>query len=135
MARKYCIIGITDDAELEPSSAVLKIITENKVFSGGLRHHQLVERFLPLGATWIDITVPLDGVFDAYKEHQEIVVFASGDPLFLPARYKGEIRRRLSKSFPPSIRYNCSPIAAYSPTKGCGHSPSRGDPGNASNKP
>lgn len=92
MARKYYIIGITDDSELEPSSAVLKIIAENKVFSGGLRHHQLVERFLPLGATWIDITVPLDGVFDAYKEHQEIVVFASGDPLFFG--FAGTVQRR-----------------------------------------
>lgn len=92
MARKYYIIGITDDAELELSSAVLKIIAENKVFSGGLRHHQLVEKFLPLGATWIDITVPLDGVFDAYKEHQEIVVFASGDPLFFG--FAGTVQRR-----------------------------------------
>ena len=92
MARKYYIIGITDDSELEPTSAVLKIITENKVFSGGLRHHQLVEKFLPLGATWIDITVPLDGVFDAYKEHKEIVVFASGDPLFFG--FAGTIQRR-----------------------------------------
>ena len=92
MARKYYIIGITDDAELEPTSAVLKIIAENKVFSGGLRHHQLVEKFLPLGATWIDITVPLDGVFDAYKEHKEIVVFASGDPLFFG--FAGTVQRR-----------------------------------------
>lgn len=92
MARKYYIIGITDDAELELSSAVLKIIAENKVFSGGLRHHQLVEKFLPSGATWIDITVPLDGVFDAYKAHQEIVVFASGDPLFFG--FAGTVQRR-----------------------------------------
>lgn len=92
MARKYYIIGITDDAELEPTSAVLKIIAENKVFSGGLRHHQLVEKFLPSGATWIDITVPLDGVFDAYKAHQEIVVFASGDPLFFG--FAGTVQRR-----------------------------------------
>ena len=92
MARKYYIIGITDDSELEPTSAVLKIIAENKVFSGGLRHHQLVEKFLPPGATWIDITVPLDGVFDAYKEHQEIVVFASGDPLFFG--FAGTVQRR-----------------------------------------
>lgn len=92
MARKYYIIGITDDAELELSSAVLKIIAENKVFSGGLRHHQLVEKFLPLGATWIDITVPLDGVFDAYKAHQEVVVFASGDPLFFG--FAGTVQRR-----------------------------------------
>ncbi|WP_424777329.1 precorrin-6y C5,15-methyltransferase (decarboxylating) subunit CbiE [Porphyromonas endodontalis] len=92
MARKYYIIGITDDAELELSSAVLKIIAESKVFSGGLRHHQLVEKFLPLGATWIDITVPLDSVFDAYKEHQEIVVFASGDPLFFG--FAGTVQRR-----------------------------------------
>ena len=52
------------------------------MFSGGLRHHQLVERFLPEGALWIDITVPLDKVFEKYAEYSEIVVFASGDPLF-----------------------------------------------------
>ena len=52
------------------------------MFSGGLRHHQLVEKILPEGALWIDITVPLDKVFEKYAEHSEIVVFASGDPLF-----------------------------------------------------
>ena len=43
---------------------------------------------LPEGAEWIDITVPLDGVFERFcclsdkiAEHT-IIVFASGDPLF-----------------------------------------------------
>ena len=51
-----------------------------------------MEKLLPPGATWIDITVPLDGVFDAYKAHQEIVVFASGDPLFFG--FAGTVQRR-----------------------------------------
>ena len=37
---------------------------------------------LPESSVWIDITVPLDAVFECYAGYQEIVVFASGDPLF-----------------------------------------------------
>lgn len=37
---------------------------------------------LPEDAQWIDITVPLTDVFARYAEHDEVVVFASGDPLF-----------------------------------------------------
>ena len=38
--------------------------------------------FLPEDAVWIDITVPLSDVFEQYKEYDDIVIFASGDPLF-----------------------------------------------------
>lgn len=38
--------------------------------------------YLPEESTWIDISVPISGVFEHYKQHGEIVVFASGDPLF-----------------------------------------------------
>lgn len=37
---------------------------------------------LPEAHLWIDITVPLDEVFRQYENHPDIVVFASGDPLF-----------------------------------------------------
>lgn len=37
---------------------------------------------LPPNATWIDITVPLKATFEAYALHDEIIIFASGDPLF-----------------------------------------------------
>ena len=38
--------------------------------------------FLPEDAVWIDITVPLSDVFRQYEAYDDIVVFASGDPLF-----------------------------------------------------
>ena len=38
--------------------------------------------FLPENAVWIDITVPLSDVFRQYESYDDIVVFASGDPLF-----------------------------------------------------
>lgn len=31
---------------------------------------------------WIDVTVPLKNVFEEYKKHLDVTVFASGDPLF-----------------------------------------------------
>lgn len=80
--QSFHIIGISDSDEIYFSPQVMDVISGGKVFSGGLRHHQLVERFLPEDALWIDITVPLDNVFEKYAEHSEIVVFASGDPLF-----------------------------------------------------
>lgn len=80
--QSFHIIGISDSDEIYFSPKVMDVISNGKVFSGGLRHHQLVEKFLPKGALWIDITVPLDKVFERYAKHSEIVVFASGDPLF-----------------------------------------------------
>lgn len=80
--QSFHIIGISDSDEIYFSPKVMDVISSGKVFSGGLRHHQLVEKFLPKGALWIDITVPLDKVFEKYAKHSEIVVFASGDPLF-----------------------------------------------------
>lgn len=43
---------------------------------------------LPEQYVWIDITVPLEEVFEKYAAYCEVVVFASGDPLFsdLPIR-------------------------------------------------
>lgn len=80
--QSFHIIGISDSDEIYFPPKVMDVISRGKVFSGGLRHHQLVEKFLPEGALWIDITVPLDKVFEKYAEYSEIVVFASGDPLF-----------------------------------------------------
>ena len=57
-------------------------VAVHSVFSGGKRHYGLVHGDLPEYHTWIDITVPLDAVFEKYRNYEEIVVFASGDPLF-----------------------------------------------------
>lgn len=79
----YVIIGITDADDPQLSSEALSAIGRGSVFSGGRRHHEIVRPLLPAGHTWIDIAPPLDAVFARYAAcYGEIVVFASGDPLF-----------------------------------------------------
>lgn len=78
----FYIIGISDDRNQFLSPEIRNLVSQGKVFSGGKRHHELVHAYLPEDAVWIDITVPLDAVFCRYEEHSEIIVFASGDPLF-----------------------------------------------------
>ncbi|MEG1089360.1 MAG: precorrin-6y C5,15-methyltransferase (decarboxylating) subunit CbiE [Bacteroidales bacterium] len=82
--KEFVVIGIDDNAELTFANEILKIILGATVFSGGKRHYLLVKKFLPQGAEWIDITVPLETVFEKYDnvKSNTIVVFASGDPLF-----------------------------------------------------
>ena len=82
MKQSFKIIGISDNPRQELSSGALETIAGGKVFSGGKRHYELMRERLPQGAKWIEITVPLADVFKQYKGHKEIVVFASGDPLF-----------------------------------------------------
>lgn len=76
------IIGINDSHQQWFSPEVLRAIVGGKVFSGGKRHHEIMAPLLPGGSEWIDITVPLSDVFVRYREHDDLVVFASGDPLF-----------------------------------------------------
>ena len=78
----FTIIGIDDkDHPKLPEQARAAIVTHH-VFSGGKRHHEIMRDYLPEDHLWIDITVPLDDVFHQYENHPDIVVFASGDPLF-----------------------------------------------------
>ena len=78
----FTIIGISDNNHLYFSPEIIDIITHGRVFSGGIRHHAIVKHLLPEDAVWIDVTVPLEAVFSRYAEFDNIVVFASGDPLF-----------------------------------------------------
>ena len=80
--QQYVVIGISDDHEQEFSSEVNRLIRQGIVFSGGTRHREIMQSRLPEGAIWIDITVPLRNVFKQYAAHEQIIVFASGDPLF-----------------------------------------------------
>lgn len=80
--RNFKVIGISDSRQQWCSPEVTSIIKSGKVFSGGKRHHEIVAHLLPSDATWIDITVPLENVFKEYTRYTDIVVFASGDPLF-----------------------------------------------------
>ena len=79
---KFYVIGIDDNQQQYFSPEIKEVISSHTVFSGGARHHEIVESFLPKEYTWIDIVVPLKNVFQQYQSHNEIVVFASGDPLF-----------------------------------------------------
>lgn len=83
MTRTFYIIGITDERSIELPGETVPIVARSRIFSGGKRHHDIVKHMLPAAHEWIDITVPLDNVFDKYRNcNADIVVFASGDPLF-----------------------------------------------------
>lgn len=96
---RFVVIGITDDPQPFFQPEVLEIIRNGRVFSGGRRHHEIVAPLLPRDARWIDITTPLDSVFDQYNVQssifnlQSIIVFASGDPLFFG--FANTIRRKM----------------------------------------
>ena len=91
---KFIVIGITDNSKPFFPPDVLELIKRGKVFSGGRRHHEIVASLLPEGAQWIDITVPLDAVFQQY--HDEVIVFASGDPLFFG--FANTIKRKMPEA-------------------------------------
>ena len=91
---KLIVIGITDNPKPWFPSEVMEIIRQGKVFSGGRRHHEIVAPVLPKGTEWIDITAPLDAVFEQY--HDEVVVFASGDPLFFG--FANTIKRKMPEA-------------------------------------
>lgn len=93
---KFYVIGITDAPQPYFPPEVMEIIKQGRLFSGGKRHHELVARFLPEGAQWIDITVPLDAVFEKYQNNNDVVVFASGDPLFFG--FANTIKHRLPEA-------------------------------------
>ena len=100
---KFIVIGISDNPEPWFSPEVLEIIKNGKVFSGGKRHHEIVASLLPADAEWIDITVPLDAVFEEYQLQffnssifQSMIVFASGDPLFFG--FANTIKRKMPEA-------------------------------------
>ncbi len=120
---KFIIIGITDNTSPWFLPEVLEIIRQGKVFSGGKRHHEIVASLLPAGAQWIDITVPLEKVFEQYVDSmvesihspllgrkatgrrallgngvggEALIVFASGDPLFFG--FANTIKRKMPEA-------------------------------------
>ena len=99
---KFIVIGISDAPEPFFTSEVKAIIQQGKVFSGGKRHHEIVASLLPADAQWIDITTPLDAVFEQYfslfTSHSSlsIIVFASGDPLFFG--FANTIRKKMPEA-------------------------------------
>ena len=102
--QRFIVIGISDNPKPWFPPEVLEVIKNGKVFSGGKRHHEIVAPLLPADAKWIDITVPLDAVFEQYKSYSTlhtphsstIIVFASGDPLFFG--FANTIKRKLPEA-------------------------------------
>ncbi len=98
----FTVIGITDHPQPFFAPDVLKTISETHIFSGGRRHHERVAHLLPEGARWVDITVPLDNVFATYRSIEretpdaQMVVFASGDPLFFG--FANTLRQRMPQA-------------------------------------
>ena len=95
MNERFIVIGITDSPTPFFPPEVREVIRQGMVFSGGRRHHEIVASELPTGHRWIDITVPLDDVFAQYEAlpaDSEVIVFASGDPLFFG--FASTIRQR-----------------------------------------
>ena len=96
---KFIVIGITDNPKPWFPPEALQIITQSKVFSGGKRHYEIVAPYLPDDAQWIDITAPIDAVFEQYRlkaNSQQIapfIVFVSGDPLFFG--FANTIKRKM----------------------------------------
>lgn len=112
---RFIVIGITDNPKPWFPPEVMEVIKQGRVFSGGKRHHEIVMPFLPDDAQWIDITVPLDAVFEQYKAtllspqrgkknsspmgevgRGHVVVFASGDPLFYG--FANTIKRKMPEA-------------------------------------
>ena len=100
--QRFIVIGITDNPKPWFPPEVQEIIKQGRVFSGGKRHHEIVAPLLPEGVEWIDITVPLDAVFEQYSHYSQrfsvgsIIIFASGDPLFFG--FANTIKRKMPEA-------------------------------------
>lgn len=99
MQRKFIIIGMSDNRTPLFPPEVMEHIRQGKVFSGGLRHQEIVSSLLPAEARWIPVTAPLEQVFNRYEEvfrnddSHPLIVFASGDPLFFG--FANTVKRKL----------------------------------------
>ena len=94
---KFTVIGITDAPKPFFPPEVMEIIRAGRVFSGGMRHRDIMAPLLPEKALWIDITAPLDAVFKQYEQlDADVIIFASGDPLFFG--FANTIKRKLPEA-------------------------------------
>ena len=93
---KFIVIGISDSHVQYFSQEIQQVISQGRVFSGGKRHHEIMLPHLPEDCCWIDITVPLEAVYAQYANQQEVIVFASGDPLFYG--FATTLKRQFPKS-------------------------------------
>ena len=109
--KKFIVIGIADSRCPWFPPETMELIRRGKGFSGGRRHREVVGDILPRDCEWINVTLPLEDVFGAYERHDEIVVFASGDPWFYG--FAVTLRRRFPSAgiivIPGSLRFRRLP--------------------------
>ena len=55
----FTVIGIPDSKEFMLTDEAANALSHAHYFSGGKRHHQLVEELIPEDAEWIDVTLSL----------------------------------------------------------------------------
>ncbi len=79
----FYLVGIGNHAALKWDAAILALIQQSTVFSGGKRHYELVKPFLPPNHSWIEISGKMETLIQKYKTiHLPIIVFVSGAPFF-----------------------------------------------------
>ena len=98
---EFIVVGLDDSPTPFFPPEVQELIRNVKVFSGGMRHREIVASMLPASFTWITVSVPLEEVFAQYDAHFAtggcpILVFASGDPLFFG--FANTLRRRMPQA-------------------------------------
>lgn len=107
MQRKFIIIGTDDNrTPFFPAGSIGTHTAPGRSFRGEYGIKRLSGNLLPDDAEWISITVPLENVFARYERvfggdgcgqtdagHRQIVVFASGDPLFFG--FANTVKRKL----------------------------------------
>lgn len=93
---RFTVIGIDDNRQQHFIPEVNTLIETGKIFSGGKRHHEIMHPLLPSSYQWIDISIPLENVFETYQKFEEVIIFASGDPLFFG--FANTIQQRLPEA-------------------------------------
>jgi precorrin-6Y C5,15-methyltransferase (decarboxylating) len=79
----YILIGLSDNPNFAFSNETHALLQSLQLFSGGKRHYELVQKYLPEKHQWIRISGEMNLLFETYKQqNQTIIVFTSGDPLF-----------------------------------------------------
>ena len=113
MVERFIVVGMDDSQRPWFAPEVMDAIRGHRVFSGGRRLYESVRVLLPEDHVWIPIAAPLSDVFEAYEGYDgDMVVFASGDPLFFG--FANTLRRVL-----PDARlevypsFNCLQVLAH----------------------
>jgi len=79
----FIVVGTANQTTYTVMPEALPLLAQQRVFSGGQRHYELVKAMLPEHHTWITIKGSMVALFEQYQQAgATVVVFASGDPLF-----------------------------------------------------